>query len=137
MPYAMEPHAFARPPNFRSALTPVLTALALTGAAPAWAQQAPITPAETPSEPTAIPLGTGGVEGSIAPETWFHQWGDTFVRNVAMATLTPVLPAAGKANGAAVIVAPGGGFRFLSMNNEGWEVAQALAADACGRNALQ
>ena len=108
-------------------LTVVSMILAMAGAAPAMAQQAPITPAETPSEPTAIPLGTGGVEGSIAPETWFHQWGDTFVRNVAVATLTPVLPAAGKANGAAVIVAPGGGFRFLSMNNEGWEVAQALA----------
>ncbi len=32
-----------------------------------------------------------------------------------------------QANGAAVIVAPGGGFRWLSMGNEGWEVAQALA----------
>jgi acetyl esterase/lipase len=28
---------------------------------------------------------------------------------------------------AAVIVAPGGGFRWLSMGNEGWEVAEALA----------
>lgn len=91
------------------------------------AQQAPITPAETPAEPTAIVLGTGGVQGSTAAETWFHQWGDTFVRNVSVATLTPVLPEAGKATGAAVIVAPGGGFRFLSMSNEGWEVAQALA----------
>ena len=32
----------------------------------------------------------------------------------------------GEANGAAVIVAPGGGFRWLSMGNEGWEVAEAL-----------
>jgi acetyl esterase/lipase len=39
----------------------------------------------------------------------------------------PFLPKPGKANGAAVIVAPGGGFRWLSMGNEGWEVAQALA----------
>ena len=49
-------------------------------------------------------------------------------RNVSTATLTPFLPKPGTANGAAVIVAPGGGFRWLSMGNEGWEVAQALNA---------
>jgi acetyl esterase/lipase len=48
-------------------------------------------------------------------------------RNVSTATLTPFLPAPGKATGAAVVVAPGGGFRWLSMNNEGWKVAKALA----------
>ena len=48
-------------------------------------------------------------------------------RNITTATLTPFLPESGKANGAAVIVAPGGGFRWLSMGNEGWEVAEALA----------
>lgn len=106
---------------------PLLLATGIVSVGAASAQQAPITPAEAPAEPTAIPLGTGGVDGSATPESWFHQWGDTFVRNVTVATLTPVLPDAGKANGAAVIVAPGGGFRFLSMSNEGWEVAQALA----------
>jgi acetyl esterase/lipase len=49
-------------------------------------------------------------------------------RNVSTATLTPFLPKPGTANGAAVIVAPGGGFRWLSMGNEGWEVAAALNA---------
>ncbi|WP_333820085.1 alpha/beta hydrolase [Ohtaekwangia sp.] len=48
-------------------------------------------------------------------------------RNISTATLTPFLPKKGQANGAAVIVAPGGGFRWLSLGNEGWEVAQALA----------
>jgi len=48
------------------------------------------------------------------------------VRNVSRATLTPFLPDPAKATGAAVIVAPGGAFRILSMGNEGWEVAQAL-----------
>jgi acetyl esterase/lipase len=47
-------------------------------------------------------------------------------RNITTATLTPFLPEPGKANGTAVIVAPGGGFRWLSMGNEGWEVAEAL-----------
>jgi acetyl esterase/lipase len=53
--------------------------------------------------------------------------GDPMARNITKATITPFLPKPGKANGAAVIVAPGGGFRWLSLGNEGWEVAQALA----------
>ncbi len=99
--------------------------LVITGAARA--QDGTIYPLEAPAEPNAIPLGTGGVEGQTAPETWFRQWGDPMARNVSTATLTPFLPEPGKANGAAVIVAPGGGFRWLSMGNEGWEVAEALA----------
>ncbi len=92
----------------------------------AFAQEPPKTPIEAPPEPNAIPLNTGGVEGQTAQETWYKQWGDPFVRNVSRATLTPFLPSPDKATGAAVIVAPGGGFRILSMGNEGWEVAQAL-----------
>lgn len=93
----------------------------------ATAQDGTIYPLDAPAEPNAIPLKTGGVEGQKAPETWFRQWGDPMARNISNATLTPFLPKSGKANGAAVIVAPGGGFRWLSMGNEGWEVAQALA----------
>ncbi len=52
---------------------------------------------------------------------------DTLVVNVTAPTLTVFRPAAGKANGAAVIVAPGGGFRVLSFRNEGLRVAQWLA----------
>lgn len=91
------------------------------------AQDGTIYPLETPKEPKAIPLGTGGVENQPASETWFRQWGDPMARNITMATLTPFLPEPGKANGATVIVAPGGGFSWLSMGNEGWEVAEALA----------
>jgi len=92
----------------------------------AFSQEPPKTPIEAPAEPNAIPLGTGGVEGQTAKESWYKQWGDPFVRNVSRATLTPFLPDPAKATGAAVIVAPGGAFRILSMGNEGWEVAQAL-----------
>jgi acetyl esterase/lipase len=91
------------------------------------AQDGTIYPLENPDEPNAIPLGTGGVEDQPASETWFRQWGDPMARNITTATLTPFLPEPGKANGAAVLVAPGGGFRWLSLANEGWEVAQALA----------
>jgi acetyl esterase/lipase len=91
------------------------------------AQDGTIYPLDPPAEPNALPLNTGGVEGQEAPETWFRQWGDPMARNITTATLTPFLPKPGTANGAAVIVAPGGGFRWLSMGNEGWEVAEALA----------
>lgn len=108
----------------RAALTGCLLAMSSL----AIAQDGTIYPLDAPPEPNAIPLGTGGVENQPAPETWFRQWGDPMVRNVSKATLTPFLPKPEVATGAAVIVAPGGGFRWLSMGNEGWEVAQALAA---------
>lgn len=90
-------------------------------------QDGTIYPLEAPAEPNAIPLETGGVQNQPASESWFRQWGDPMARNITKATLTPFLPAPGKANGTAIIVAPGGGFSWLSMGNEGWEVAEALA----------
>lgn len=99
----------------------------LACAAPASAQDGTIYPLQAPAEPNAIPLNTGGVANQPASESWFRQWGDPMARNITKATLTPFFPARGKANGAAVIVAPGGGYRWLSMGNEGWEVATALA----------
>lgn len=102
-------------------------AVAFAAAIAAFAQDGTIYPLAAPAEPNALPLGTGGVKDQPAPESWFRQWGEPMARNVSAATLTPFLPDPAKATGAAVIVAPGGGFRWLSMNNEGWKVAQALA----------
>lgn len=48
--------------------------------------------------------------------------------NVTEPTLTVYTPAAGTANGAAVVICPGGGFVGLSIDNEGSWVAQWLAA---------
>src|SRR5690606_29689166 len=96
-------------------------------AATAFAQDGTVYPYDAPAEPNAIPLNTGGVENQPAKESWFRQWGEPMVRNVTNATLTPFLPDPAKANGTAVIVAPGGGYRWLSINNEGWKIAQALA----------
>ena len=104
-----------------------LLAFALFATAGAFAQDGTIYPIPSLAEPAAIKLGTGGVENQPAPESWFRQWGQPMVRNVATATLTPFLPAPGKANGAAVLVAPGGGFRWLAIDHEGWAVAKALA----------
>jgi len=101
----------------------LLSCLAWTASA----QDGTIYPLEAPKEPNAIPLNTGPVKDQPAPESWFKQWGDPMARNISKATLTPFFPEKGKANGAVVIVAPGGGYRWLSMGNEGWEVAEALA----------
>ena len=98
----------------------------------ALAQPAPPTPVRmaTPAEPNAIPLYAGtapGSENAKQKEVWTKMWNQQMVRNVTRPTITPFLPKAGTANGAAVLVIPGGGFQFVSMQNEGWPVAQWLA----------
>ncbi|WP_111640471.1 alpha/beta hydrolase [Marinimicrobium alkaliphilum] len=108
-------------------LSGVLAAALITFSASTFAQDGKMYPMDAPEEPNAIPLETGGVEGQAEPESWFRQWGDPMARNISRATLTPVLADPEKANGATVIVAPGGGFMWLSMDNEGWQVAEALA----------
>jgi len=102
-------------------------ALAAGFALPALAQNDAMTPIAIPAQPDAIVLNTGALPGATVSESWHRQYGSLFARNVTIATLTPFLPDPAKATGAAVIVAPGGGFRTLSMNNEGWDVARALA----------
>lgn len=102
-------------------------AAALALAAPAAAQNDRMIPVAVPAQPDAIVLGTGSLPNATAREAWHVQYGSLFARNVSVATLTPVLAHPAKAIGAAVIVAPGGGFRTLSMSNEGWDVARALA----------
>jgi acetyl esterase/lipase len=102
-------------------------AIALVCALPAAAQNDKMTPIAIPAQPNAITLDTGPLPGATAQESWHAQYGSVFARNVTVATLTPFLPDPAKASGAAVIVAPGGGFRTLSMQNEGWDVAKALA----------
>jgi acetyl esterase/lipase len=102
-------------------------ALSCILAAGAAAQDDRMTPIAAPAQPTALVLPTGPLPDAPVAESWHRQYGSMFARNVTVATLTPFLPPAGKATGAAVIVAPGGGFLTLSMSNEGWDVARALA----------
>ena len=118
-----------KPPGrlLANGLAASLAALACGFAAPALAQNDKMTPIAAPAQPDAIVLGTGPLPGAANPESWHRQYGSEFARNVTIATLTPILPDPARASGAAVIVAPGGGFRTLSMSNEGWEVARALA----------
>ena len=99
----------------------------ITAPIAAHAQDDKMVPIAIPAQPTAIELGTPALPGATAKESWHSQYGSLFARNVTVATLTPFLPDPAKATGAAIVVAPGGGFRTLSMNNEGWDVAKALA----------
>jgi acetyl esterase/lipase len=84
-----------------------------------------------------IRLYDGPAPGS---EHWTHTerqyhsdlWDTEVVTNVAVPTLVPVRPPTGGANagaGAAVVIAPGGGFFGLSIASEGFEVADRLAAE--------
>lgn len=55
-------------------------------------------------------------------------WNTPVVYNVSDPTLTVIKPEAGKANGTAVIICPGGGFFAHSIENEGLGVARWLAS---------
>ena len=78
-----------------------------------------------------IPLYDGPAPGS---ESWNwneaendnNMWQTKVVYNVTKPTLTVFVPEADKANGTAVIIAPGGGFHALSINSEGLDVAKWL-----------
>jgi acetyl esterase/lipase len=112
----------------RTVLRAAILVVACSLAAPASAQlNDTMTPIATPDQPNAIEIGTPPLPDAKAQESWHSQYGSKFARNVTVATLTPFLPDAARASGAAVVVAPGGGFRTLSMENEGWNVARALA----------
>jgi acetyl esterase/lipase len=52
--------------------------------------------------------------------------GERIVTNVSEPTLTVYLPDPARANGAAVVVAPGGALRLLAIDNEGVQVAEWL-----------
>ncbi len=111
-----------------------LLALALLAASPAFAEPpaaqeaSPRATFDARPEPGAIPLYGDQTPGKAATENWLClPSGDCSVRNVTRPTLTPVLPRAGTANGAAVIVLPGGGFMSLALDHEGHRVARALA----------
>lgn len=78
-----------------------------------------------------IPLYDGAAPGS---ESW--TWSEAVsenntsemkvVYNVSKPTLTVFQPEEGKANGTAVVIAPGGAFHILAIDHEGYDVARAL-----------
>ncbi|GAB3113927.1 alpha/beta hydrolase [Aestuariicella hydrocarbonica] len=92
---------------------------------------------DRPAQPDAIPLYP---DADIPSSEDREQWGNLIgqinpqvrveariVRNVTVPTITPVLPDPATATGTAVVVAPGGAFQSLSMDHEGFAIAQRLA----------
>src|SRR5689334_12853199 len=77
-----------------------------------------------PGQPPGTEGWTGGeVDYPHAPQTPGTRW----LTNITMPTLTIYRPLAGRSNGSAIIVAPGGAFQFLAISHEGNSVAQWLA----------
>jgi acetyl esterase/lipase len=99
----------------------------IAGSVSAFAQPPAATPMPTPTDPDAIVLNAPAQPAAQA-EQWETQGGNRSVRNVTTSTLTPFLPDPAKATGASVIVAPGGGYIVLSIDNEGYDVCHWLAA---------
>jgi acetyl esterase/lipase len=83
------------------------------------------------AEPKVIPLYPGAAPGS---ETWSYPETDAIgpqdkvrrIGNVTRPALLAYLPDASSANGTAVIVCPGGGFRYLALEYEGTDAAAWL-----------
>ena len=74
---------------------------------------------------TEMALYPGRVPNAIEAENQ-ETGAKGYVKNVSKPTLTAFLPAAGTANGAAVIVCPGGGYGGLVIDREGYRVAKEL-----------
>lgn len=90
-----------------------------------------LTGATVNSQNKVIQLYDGAAPGS---ESWAwseaendsNSWNTRVVYNVSKPTLTVFEPEKGKANGTAVIIAPGGAFHALAIDSEGHEVANWL-----------
>lgn len=107
----------------QSALLPVLT-LAVLSLGTAASAQMPPPETVSPIRRASVPLGPP----CTGAEQWERMFEQVNVRNVTCPAVYPVLPKPGKANGKSVIVVPGGGYRFVSIEQEGFRVADALAA---------
>lgn len=117
--------------DFSRVLPATLVALLLAGAASAQEAEQPVRSAPPPPVPAPSPEVVSILlyeelvaENSEQWETFFNQ---LIVRNVNVPSIYPVLPEAARRNGNAVLVLPGGGYQFVSMQNEGFPVAERLA----------
>lgn len=68
-------------------------------------------------------------DGRAESGRWNRVFGQAWVRNVSVPSLYPIMPLNGRANGKAVIVVLGGGYSFVSIESEGFRVAERLAAE--------
>jgi endo-1,4-beta-xylanase len=81
--------------------------------------------ADLPSDlPQAILLWEKGAPGSEARATEAEKTEGSNVTNVHHPSITPFIPAADKATGVAIVIAPGGGHSKLCLGHEGYALAQ-------------
>ncbi len=113
-------------------LAAVMAALALLTPGLATAQAGPPPPnlhadlvPAVPGEQVLLPTVPANTPDT---ERWNRVFGQVWVRNVSRPSLYPVLPMNGRGNGRSVIVVPGGGYSFVSIESEGFWVASRLAA---------
>lgn len=109
------------PPSNPPRLRCVALLLALAAVAWLWpsiataADEIAIWPADPPGEPV--------IDGPMPAEETTDRG---HIRLVSTPTLTLYLPDPERANGAAIVVCPGGGYGILAMNHEGHDVARWL-----------
>ena len=84
------------------------------------------------AEPEVVrlwPDGAPGSENARGEEVWVDRTEtilDRAVKNIHRPSMEVYLPPAGQANGAALLIAPGGAYRHLAIDKEGFEVARWL-----------
>ncbi|WP_304167526.1 alpha/beta hydrolase [Phenylobacterium aquaticum] len=101
-------------------------AIGVAHAAGEWVNEVKAIP--RPAEPAGIALPIAVTQPNPAHEAWAQQ---TFDQRMAYNVVEPMLipvagPRAPAVDGPAVILVPGGGFLYLAMDNEGYDVAQRL-----------
>jgi acetyl esterase/lipase len=105
-------------------------ALIISLATPDCYAQKPPVPEQDPGTRPVVPIWPGkppGTENATQQESAIAIPGYPtvhIVRNVTIPTLTLYLPKSGNPSKTAVIIAPGGGFRVLAMDQEGYPVAE-------------
>src|SRR6185437_4614375 len=92
-------------------------------------QSVPATPSATPHSAVLLwANGAPGSEGKTAPELVTDAGeGEHRVSSINAPSIAPYLVRNAKTPTAAVIIAPGGGHQFLSIEMEGYDVAKYLA----------
>lgn len=116
-------------------IVPALLGLSLTTLAISAPPPIPSTPAKEIDHPASVPLWSQGAPGFESKKDvkesvdWRQEPDIVFpvTSGIHNPSITPYLPAKGKATGAAVIIAPGGGHMFLTMDREGYDLGQWLA----------
>jgi acetyl esterase/lipase len=82
--------------------------------------------ANAQAQPQVVHLWENGAPGFEDRKDEPEQAKDWWVRNVHNPSITVFLPPKDTATGAAVVIAPGGGYRELVFNNEGKQAAEFL-----------